>query len=1282
MQIPDGRMVFVNEGMINLYNGATFTYLHMHENFSYPLPAYRGLHRLYLENPEHLWMKRYGQLMLFNILRERNEANLDSIFRSLGINSPLSDFFMDADNNLWFLTFSGDIYLKKHNANAASFFINLKKISDSDPITDISSYDNSVFFFLKSGIVLAYDIDKRQQVYRGNSLERQNAVDYLGTTYVIRGDKRFYVLRNGNRGILMTFDIPSRTWRRVLEVPYTLNTLSIGPKGKVVVSVSSGVWTMNSDFSNLRYFPSLQLADGRTINTEISTATYDNQGGLWLGTLNKGLLYYNPESYRLAQVNRVSFPTHEKKELIITSFLELSPAKEILVGTNHGIFIYDPTLKNIRKWDAMPDNINCFSILKDGKDVVWLSCDKGLFRYSRDRCQKMGTTAWKKIIEDGNGGYIAINEQDQLFYIDPNTGRATPMIMNISGSKSRAYASDVVCRGNNLYGINPTCIFQYNVLSKKFIFIEFKKNKAFHQLNNYHINCIALDACNRLWFGTQDGLNIWNFSNNSLTELHSEDGIVNNDVKAIIFDDHRDAWVTTAYGISKIEIKAPENKIHFTNFTKTDGVIAEKFNKRACLKLFNGQILMGGIDGFNLLDPSKHIANLPLKPIFYDLNVQGISIKPGIKYKNTPILDRSITAGGLITLNYRQNFFTIHFSGLNYANPSRTVYRYTLWGANDAWHETEPVNGVGTATYTNLDPGKYRLCVRVSGDGERWSSRESSLEIVITTPWWKTLPMMVIYWITGLAFLSGTWLYFNKRRKTKQKLLQEKRLNEMKFTFFTNISHELRTPLTLILTPLGIILKDLDNLQLKTQLRGVYNNAAHLLSMVNQLLDFRRLQTDKEHLHLTICDLSESIRLLSEPFKELAETKGIRFQIDTPGYLWLYLDNEKLEIIINNLLSNTLKFTPGGGTVKIEVNHGIFPDTAKEAAVIIIQDSGKGIAAADILHIFNRFYQGSNHFPGEMKGSGIGLNLVQEYVHLHGGLIDVKSTVGQGATFFVYLPFTRPIANENTADAFNEQEEVNKQTAKVLIAEDNIELRHLIAGQLRLYYQVIETCDGKQALSRITTDVPDLVVSDLMMPGMNGLELCQAIKSNIHTSHLPFILLTAKGSEHAHFEGYHVNADAYITKPFNMELLLLQVKNLLEIQEKRKAVFKNSIAIPLHLASASEIDEKFIKKLLECIERKLADENYSVEDLSNDMNMERSGLYRKVVAVTGQVPSLFIRTIRLEKAAQFLLLRQDPIAKIAEMTGFSSSAYFSKCFKDEFGVKPSEYYASYSNTVQ
>jgi len=1271
MQMPDGRMVFVNEGMINMYNGATFSYLHLHENLSYRLPGYQGFHRLYLETPKRLWLKRYGQIMLINIIKERNEPHLSSIFSAMGIHAPLTDLFMDADHNLWFLSSTGDIYLKKHKANTASFFFHPDKMISTDPITDVSSNHDTVFFFLRSGAVLAYNMDTRQKVYSGNSLEGQKAVDYQRTTYVIKDEKRFYVLRNGNRGILMVFDIPTKTWKRILETPYALNTLTIGPQGKVVISVNSGIWSLDRSLTSLKYYPSLQLSDGRTMHTEISTATYDNQGGLWLGTLHKGLLYYNPKSYRLIEVNKPSFPTREKKELNITSFAELPGSNKVLVGTDHGIFVYDPTLGNVSNWTALPNTVNCYSMLKDPRGTIWLCCDKGLFRYAQNICQKISRTVWKKIVANGEGSLFAIDMHNQLFMINASLGNAAPMI----NSGSLVYAADIACRGNVLYGINAVNIFRYNSSSKKFNVIEFKKLSAFHQLNNYHFNSIAADADNRLWFGTQDGLNIWNFNNRSLTQLHSEDGLVNNNVKSIIFDDHNEAWVTTAYGISKVKALA-NGKVYFTNFTKADGIIAEQFNERACLKLSNGQILMGGIDGFNLLDPSSYHADLPLKPIFTDLNVQGKPIKPNVKYGNTQILDHSITAGGVVTLNYDQNFFTVAFSGLNYANPSRTAYRYTLLGANDVWHETEPANGIGNATYTNLDPGTYRLQVQASGDGESWSSDTSYLDITITPPWWKTLPMILFYWITGLALVSGIWFYLNRKRKARELLIQEKRLNEMKFNFFTNVSHELRTPLTLIITPLGALLKKTDNLELKNQLQGIYNNAAHLLSMVDQLLDFRRLQSDKEELHPGICDLSESVRLLSAPFKELAASQNTHFKIDTPGHFWLYLDNEKLRVILNNLLSNALKFTPAGGSVKVEVKHGVFPNTSKEAAIVSITDSGKGIPPEEIPQLFNRFYQGSNHLPGEMKGSGIGLSLVQAYVQLHSGIIEVNSLVGQGTTFFIYFPIDQPAKDLETTN------HIDKQATTVLIAEDNEDLRHFIAGQLRLHYQVVETCDGKQAFEQILKIAPDIIISDVMMPGMNGFELCAAVKNDIHISHIPFILLTAKGSEQAHFEGYYVKADAYITKPFNMDLLLLQVKNLSEVQERRKALFKNSIIIPLHLASASEADDKFIRKLLECVERNLSNESYSVEDLSGDMHMERSGLYRKVVALTGQVPSLFIRNLRLKKAAQLLLLLEHPISKIAEMTGFSSAAYFSKCFQDEFGVKPSEYYVSQSNNVQ
>ncbi|RKR80547.1 two component regulator with propeller domain [Mucilaginibacter gracilis] len=1272
LQLPDGQMVFVNEGIINLYNGASFQYLHINENFSYPIPGYTGLHHIYSDNNGHLWLKRYGELLLIDLKLERQEENLAAVLASYGIKESLSDFYIDSQHNLWLITKSGKLFLKKSSSHRAELFLSLSDIEDSDPISDVA-YDNGIaYFFLHSGIMIAMDMADRKVLFKQNTFEGLTASNYNYTTYVIKGSGKIFLLRNRLRGLLLVFDIHTRKWTKVLDTPYNLNTLSISPQCGIIVTVHDGLWVMDNDLKNIKFNSILNLTDGRSINTEISTSAYDHQGGLWLGTFSKGLLFYNPASYKIKQVDRSYFPLKNKRELNIKSFAELDSGKTVLLGTDQGIFLYDFISDKIQIWPLLPTQSDNQFIFKDSRKNVWIAQADMLVKYLNGKLTVINIPEVTKMVEDGQKRLFIIGKDNKLYKLNPQANSIEPVYNKIEGRSEVLIASDFVCKGNKLYGVSGLGVFVYDEDNQTASFDRFSRNYSFRQLNNHQFNCLAIDSLDRLWIGTQDGLCIWNFNTKKLFCLHTENGLINNGIKSITQDAKNNIWVATAYGVSRLENITNLSKISFTNFSKNDGIISDQFYERANLKISNNNILIGGIDGFNIINTSIYRLTQPLKPVFGDLVVQGEHIKPGINYDGHKILNQSVTTGGTVSLNYLQNFFNISFSAFNYANPSHTLYRYKLNGNNDVWHQTQTADGIGQATYTSLAPGHYQLQVQVLAPMGKWDTNNAFLDIIITPPWWKSWPMILLYWITGIFLMSWIVMSYKRRAKFKIEAAQEIKLNELKFNFFTNMSHEIRTPLTLILTPLEIMIKNISDEKLKFQLGGIYKNARHLLDMVNQLLDFKRLHTSQSNLHLTLSDIAENVQLICEPFKELALLRSIRLEINTPGHLWMYLDTEKFSVIINNLLSNAFKFTADHGAINITVEQLVLADSDAKMVEIRITDNGAGISAEDIPSIFNRFFQASNHALSSEIGNGIGLHLVKEYVKLHQGNITVESELNKGTMFKVSLP-TNLEPCEKQPDLKSEPNTEEIDIPKILIAEDNDELRTVVVEQLKGDYQVTEVANGRDALDTVLRNGADLIISDVMMPGLNGFDLCHAIKNDLKTSHIPIILLTAKGAESSQIEGYQAKADAYITKPFNMELLQLRIRNLLEDQKKRKDLFKNAVVIPLSLAVSSDIDEKFIKKLIDSVEKNLSNLDYSVEQLSSDMNMERSGLYRKVVALTGLVPSMFIRSVRLKKAAQLLLTKGYSVSQIAEITGFNSSGYFSKCFQEEFGVKPSQY---------
>ena len=509
---------------------------------------------------------------------------------------------------------------------------------------------------------------------------------------------------------------------------------------------------------------------------------------------------------------------------------------------------------------------------------------------------------------------------------------------------------------------------------------------------------------------------------------------------------------------------------------------------------------------------------------------------------------------------------------------------------------------------------------------------------------------------------------------------QKEELEQMKFRFFTNISHELRTPLTLIITPLDMIIRRLTDEVLAKQLSSVYKNAQNLLTLVNQLLDFRKLEIKGEKLNLQNGDWVEFVRQVYVSFQEIATEKGVSFQLDTNGIdeLYMYFDRDKIHKVLNNLLSNAFKFTSEGGNIALEIEK--YRGEGHSFIQLKVADTGTGIAEEDLPHVFERFYQARKNINHNFPGSGIGLHLIKEYIELHNGCVSVESTWGVGSTFCVAIPMDLQPENPSVRQTVTEVVEVASEESVfsdsrplLLVVEDNKEFREFLREQLSEWYQIIDAPDGEEGEKLAVRQNPDLIISDIMMPNVDGIELCQRIKTNLQTSHIPVILLTARASDESKAMGYEAGADSYISKPFSIDVLLTRVRKLIELQKRRQETFHKEIVVSPSSITITSLDEQLVQKALECVERNMDNTEYSVEELSADLAMNRATLYRKLQGITGQTPKDFIRSIRLKRAAQLLRDTDLSISEIADHVGFSTPRYFTKLFKETFGMLPSQY---------
>ena len=623
---------------------------------------------------------------------------------------------------------------------------------------------------------------------------------------------------------------------------------------------------------------------------------------------------------------------------------------------------------------------------------------------------------------------------------------------------------------------------------------------------------------------------------------------------------------------------------------------------------------------------------------------------------------------------------TLHLSTFTPLHSQNIRFAFRHAGRHEEWNVLP--QGQNSIHLSQLSKGDNSLEIKSTDANGHWNETQSQVLHIYRAPWWyETYAAYFLYVLGAVAVLFIYIRHVLKRQQAKNQQAAQKQMEEMKYRFFTNISHELRTPLTLIIAPLEYLLKKEENPDTRKQLKTIDRNAHNLLSLVNQLLDFRRIEMKGETLALETFNLKDMLSRIYESFLPMSEEKNIRFDFHChPETFLVTADSPKIEKVVNNLLSNAFKFTPQGGHVTLKAYPE--PSDGREMAVIQVEDDGIGIPTEEQTHIFERFHQASSHKGN--TGSGIGLNVAKEYVQMHHGKIDVSSGSGKGSRFTVRIPIGNisHVASPLLPAAPQQEHPVDNPTLpvdytvrpKILLVEDNNDFRHYLQEELRRHFVVFEASDGEEGEAVALQQKPDIIITDLMMPKMDGIELCKRIKHNIDVSHIPIILLTASASVENEERGYKEGADAYMTKPFKWEILTARIHNLLAQRRQQQNEFKQNAEAEAKDVTISPADEDFLNKALRFVEKNMDNSEYSVDELSDDMAMSRATLFRKMRSVIGMSPTDFIRNTRLKRAAQLITEGRLSVTEIAYSVGYSSPGHFTKSFKKEFGVLPTQYH--------
>lgn len=671
------------------------------------------------------------------------------------------------------------------------------------------------------------------------------------------------------------------------------------------------------------------------------------------------------------------------------------------------------------------------------------------------------------------------------------------------------------------------------------------------------------------------------------------------------------------------------------------------------------------------------------------------------EFNNHSILKKSITETKEIELSYDDYVVSLEFAALDFHAPEKNKYAYKMEGFEKDWNYTD-ANG-RFVTYTNLDPGEYTFKVKGSNNDGVWNEAGASLRIIITPPWWSTWWAYTLYWFSVILLLISIRTYDLKRQRLKHQLELEhehseklEEVDHMKSRFFANISHEFRTPLTLILGPSESIITETLDEKTKKKAGSIKRNANRLLNLINQLLDLSKLEAGRLKLETSYSNIVTFVKGIAMSFESLAERKDIVLKIkNTSDEIELYFDKEKMEKVFTNLLANAFKFTPGGSKITISVS-----ETDNNSVEIKIKDAGIGIPQEELPKLFDRFYQVDSSHTRERGGTGLGLALAKELVELHLGSIKVESEEKKWTEVTVTLPLGKEhllpeeilVADEPLEEIkiLVEEEEGRESTSMqvdkplpediikyktiILVVEDNTDVREYIKDSLKNEYYIEEAANGEQGLRKAEKIIPDLIISDIMMPKMDGNELTRKLKNDERTSHIPVILLTAKSEQESKLEGLETGADAYLTKPFDTKELQIRIKNLINLRRKLQQKFSHGkiVTIKGEEKKVSGLDEKFMKKVLEVIENHISEETFSIEDFGSEVGMSRMQIHRKLKALTGKSASHYIRSVKLFKAKEMIGKHEATISEIAYSLGFSSPAYFTRCFKEEYGHPPSE----------
>ena len=1221
------------------------------------------------ENGPIIWVGTDKGLFFFTYADEKIAPFVTSTKEGVQISSEIMSIDMDKDENLWIATIHQGVFRYSQKNNTLDQFL-FPDCRDQLSCVYVDR-SNQVWALTNWGTPVLYRLNKATGGFEPFHPKTDTLLDKGGLALLEDSDGRFW-LGTWDAGLYEINRVTGETRQHLSPSSLTrglnhIHSLLEYIPGNIIISSDDGVMRYDVKTGETSLYETDFSDDFSISGRFVYPLMLDREGGLWSGTYYGGVNYLSPFSLQFARYPRKNDMMNGK---VISRFCE-DPFHDIWIASDDGgLYRYNRHTEEFKRY--MPQ-YNIHALCMDGYDLWIGTYDGGVnvmdVRTGRIRVYKPVEGDDSSI--DGTSSYSIFKDRDSRIWVTTMTGihlydRDNDCFERIRRIGTMIIDIDQDAEGNMWFSTSGRGLIKYDARTCSWTrYRHFDDNE--HSIPHDYVNCGLLTSDGRMIFGTEAGMCFYDPDKDAFELFDFGQEAYLSNIKGII-EDNQTFWITTAHGLMKYDRTAG-----LQVFTTGDGLQSNQFIPNSIMKASDGRIYVGTANGFNAFEPYQIRTNTV---------VPSVSItSPDVEMKDDmPFLE----------LSYKDKGLTIRFASLSFCAPDKNQYAYMLEGFDDDWNYVGDQNW---ATYTNLPAGSYTFMVKGSNNDALWNEEPACMKVTVHPHLLLSTPFMILYCFLCIFLILSVILLFVRRNARKYTVQideinarKEREIFESKIEFFTMIAHEIRTPVSLIIGPLEKVMKKTDMLPepVAGDLEIINHNSQRLLYLVNQLLDFRKVEQDGMKMRFMSQPIAPLMKEICKRFEPTITYNGASLVVEYPPEdFTACVDSEAMTKLISNLLTNAGKYTKD--LVKLSCN--VHP-TDMNMFNITVYDNGCGISKEEQAKIFRPFYQTAENKPG----TGIGLSLVKSITELHGGIITVKSEPGLFSIFTVTLPIYHEagsVVPEHSGGVKNEPAEPSsiediltsdlvemqpEYKPCVLIVDDNEEMVNFLTSTFSDSYQILSALDGVEALEVLASH-PDvvLIVADWMMPRMDGIELCRQVRENTDTSHIPFILLTAKADDASKVAGMDCGADAYIEKPFSVQYLEACMKNLVGLRAMLRQKYASSPLAPLTSVANNNVDSRFLQEMTDIIEAHFSDSNLSVDFLTEQMGISRSSLYNKIKSLTDKTPNELIQLMRLKKAAQLLMEKKYRINEICYMVGFNNPSYFSKCFSKQFGMKPGEF---------